>query len=550
MMDIFRKFSLPYLAVILTVVPGMHAQGLGSLLGGSKTTAPSAPTDPLKRTTPRSSVYNFLEACHAERYAQAARYMDLRRLPVADRASEGADLAKELADLLDRDPQFELGQMSDTAAGNMADGLTADLEPLITVPVNGEPVPLYLQRVMQQNVEVWLVSADSVLKLPQMTELEQETPFEKRLPAPLVKTTLLGTPLWIWIVLVLAGLLLSLLSRKVTKLLIAITVPLARRYATSLHSYRIESFTEPLRLLLSIVVFRTLLEFVAPSALLRDYLLKLLVVMFAFGVASFLVRIVDVILDQIQSRLNARERALTYSVLPLGMRVLKLIIFCLAILFTLSGWGYNTNTILAGLGVGGLAVALAAQKTIENFFGGIEVITDRPVLVGDFFKFGGQVGTVEDIGLRSTRIRTLDRTLVTIPNSQFSTMTLENYSRRDRMWFHPTLHLRRDTTAAQVRSMMEKLTAILGEHPMVSIGGVPLRFTQIDDQSLNLEIFAYVLSDDFDEFLKVQSELLLKFLEAGTELGVGFAVPLTESVSLNIPPEAATEVYRGLKGRM
>jgi MscS family membrane protein len=550
MIDIFRKFFLPCFALILTAVPGMHAQSLGSLLGGSKTAVPAAPSDPLKRTTPRSSMYNFLEACHAERYAQAARYLDLRRLPVSDRASEGADLAKELADLLDRDPQFELGQMSDSAAGNMADGLAADLEPLITVSVNGEPVPLYLQRVMQQNVNVWLVSADSVLKLPQMTDLEQETPFEKKLPPVLVKTTLLGTPFWIWIVLVLAGLLLSLLSRMLSKLVIAIVVPLARRYAKSLQSYRIESFTEPLRLLLSIAVFRALLEFVAPSALLRDYLLKLLVVLFAFGVASFLMRIVDVILDQIQSRLNARERALTYSVLPLGMRVLKISIFCVAVLFTLSGWGYNTNTILAGLGVGGLAVALAAQKTIENFFGGIEVITDRPVLVGDFFKFGGQVGTVEDIGLRSTRIRTLDRTLVTIPNSQFSTMTLENYSRRDRMWFHPTLHLRRDTTATQVRAMMEKLTAILGEHPMVSIGGVPLRFTQIDDQSLNLEIFAYVMSDDFDEFLKVQSELLLRFLEAGTELGVGFAVPLTESVNLNIPPEVATEVYRGLKGQM
>src|ERR1700732_5482306 len=110
-------------------------------------------------------------------------------------------------------------------------------------------------------------------------------------------------------------------------------------------------------------------------------------------------------------------QAVSYSVLPLGRQVLKLSLFLIAILGVLSVWGYNTNTILAGVGVGGLAVALAAQKTIENLFGGMSVITDRPVLVGDFCQFGGQVGTVEDIGLRSTRIRTLERTLVTVPNS-------------------------------------------------------------------------------------------------------------------------------------
>jgi MscS family membrane protein len=154
-------------------------------------------------------------------------------------------------------------------------------------------------------------------------------------------------------------------------------------------------------------------------------------------------RVVDVLADRVMTRLDPRERAVSYSVAPLLVRFVKICIFCFAILFVLTAWGYNTTTILAGVGVGGLAVALAAQKTIENLFGGIALISDRPVLVGDLCQFGGQLGTVEDIGLRSTRIRTLDRTLVTIPNSQFSTMTLENYSKRDRMWFHPALHLHR-----------------------------------------------------------------------------------------------------------
>src|SRR5581483_3445387 len=165
-------------------------------------------------------------------------------------------------------------------------------------------------------------------------------------------------------------------------------------------------------------------------------------------------------------------RAISYSVFPLFVRFAKICLFCIAVLVTLEQWGYNTNTILAGLGVGGLAVALAAQKTLENLFGGISVISDRPVLVGDFCQFGGQAGTVEDIGLRSTRIRTLDRTVVTIPNAQFSTMTLENFSKRDRVWFHPTLHLRRNTKPEQIREMMDAVTKILQEHAMVDASGV------------------------------------------------------------------------------
>ncbi|MGA8025731.1 MAG: mechanosensitive ion channel domain-containing protein, partial [Bryobacteraceae bacterium] len=153
------------------------------------------------------------------------------------------------------------------------------------------------------------------------------------------------------------------------------------------------------------------------------------------------------------------------------------------------------------------------------------------VLVGDSCQFGGQVGTVEDIGLRSTRIRTPDRTVVTIPNAQFSTMTLENYSRRDRMWFHPTLHLRRSTKPEQIREMMDAVTKLLQAHPMVDASGVPLRFTKITDQSFDLEIFSYVQTADYNEYLKVQSELLLKIIDAAAERNVGFAVPFQESIT-------------------
>jgi MscS family membrane protein len=254
------------------------------------------------------------------------------------------------------------------------------------------------------------------------------------------------------------------------------------------------------------------------------------------GLAALAMRIIHLSSTQVLSRLAPSERALSSSVLPLGLRVIRIGIFLIAALLILASWGYNTNAILAGLGVGGLAVALAAQKTIENLFGAISLISDRPVLVGDSCQFGTQSGTVEDIGLRSTRIRTNDRTLVTIPNSSFSAMTIENFSRRDRMWFHPTLRLRRDTSSDKVREMMDAAADILRNHPLVQSADVPIRFTKITDYSLDLEIFAYVATANYDEYLKVQSALLLKFLEASQQHGVGFAVPIAESVTVNPPP--------------
>lgn len=134
--------------------------------------------------------------------------------------------------------------------------------------------------------------------------------------------------------------------------------------------------------------------------------------------------------------------------MPLASRVIKIAILIFAVMAVIGSWGYNTNTIWAGLGIGGVAVALAAQKTIENLFGGVAVVSDRPVAIGDFCKLGDRVGTVEDIGLRSTRVRTLDRTLVSVPNSEFSSLVLENFSRRDKVWFHPMLNLRRDAGTA------------------------------------------------------------------------------------------------------
>jgi MscS family membrane protein len=519
------------------------AQSLSGLLGTSPpASTEQAPVDPLNRTTPRSAIFNFLEACHAERYRLAARYLDLSKVPAVQRSQQGPELAKQLADILDRDPHFEVDLLSDAAQGNLNDGLASDLEALVEINAERESPALLLQRIQQQGMEVWVVSSDSVLRISDVDAMEGESDLEKKMPGVLVNHKILDTPLWIWIALAALTFLLFVLSRLLSRLFLAIFTPLADRFAKSLRNYHLQSLTDPLRLLISLVVFRAAMEIVTPSALLRDYLLKLLAFLATLGVAALVMRAIDIASAHIQGR-SGTERALAYSVFPLGLRIVRIGVFLIAGLVILASWGYNTNAILAGLGVGGLAVALAAQKTIENLFGAVALISDRPVLVGDFCQFGTLTGTVEDIGLRSTRIRTNDRTMVTVPNSSFSTMTIENFSRRDRIWFHPTLRLRRDTSTEKVSEMMDTTVAILREHPMVQTAGVPVRFTKITDYSLDLEVFAYVATPDFDEYLKVQTELLLKLLEAGRRHGVGFAVQVAESITVNEPtvnpPEAS-----------
>jgi len=532
--------AVAFLSVLLISPATVFSQGLSSLIsGGQKPAAAPAAVDPLKRASPRSAIYSFLQACHAENFDVASQYLDLHRLKGEQRTRQGPLLAQQLGQLLDRDTQFEVGHLSNDPGGKLGDGLAADLDKLNDFDLNGQTVTLYMQRVTQGDLQIWLVSADSVARIPELSALAGESPIERKLPAPLVRTKFVGTPVWIWMALVLTALLLSLLSRLLSRFVLLIAKRLTRRIKT-LQENRLEALIEPLRLVVSVMVFRACMEVIGPSALLRDYLLKLMALLFIMGIASVLMRIVDIISDTAISRLSSTERALSYSIIPLFVRCAKIGIFALGVVTVLSNWGYNTNTILAGLGVGGVAVALASQKTIENLFGSVSIISDRPVLVGDFCTFGGQSGTVEDIGLRSTRIRTLDRTVVTIPNSVFSTMTLENFAKRDRMWFHPTLNLRRDTTPDQIRAMMDAVTKILKNHPMVDPTDVPLRFTKITKDSFDLDIFSYVLTPDFNTYLRVQSELLLQIVEAAQSLNIEFAVPINENVAptLQLKPQS------------
>ena len=146
----------------------------------------------------------------------------------------------------------------------------------------------------------------------------------------------------------------------------------------------------------------------------------------------------------------------TTSLLRLARRTLDLFLLFGGLLAGLHHFGVNLTAALAGLGVGGIAVALAAQRTLENVIGGISIIFDQVVHVGDRVKVVNHEGFVEDIGLRSTRIRTLDRTVLNVPNGQLATVSLENISSRDKFWFHHILRLRYETPVSRMRGVLDE----------------------------------------------------------------------------------------------
>ncbi len=476
--------------------------------------------DALGRTAPQDSVFHFLEACHARDYAKALAYLDLRRMPPAQRAKDGPELAMQLEDLLDDTP-FEITTLSRDPDGDQSDGLAPNFERLDTFHVNGQTLDLQLERVaLRPGFRVWLVSAASVALIPEAHQTVAESPFEKKLPQKLVTFEVFETPVWRWIALVLMAVALWMAAGVLSWAAVAAI----RRFVDA------PGFRGPVRVLLTVAGFRAAMELASPATLARTFIERGLALIFSVAVAWAAAVAVDLAAERWRRRLDPRTQAVSYSVLPLGERVLKLGLFLIAILGVVSGWGFNISAILAGLGVGGLAVALAAQKTIENLFGGISVIGDRPVLVGDECRFGGRTGTVMHIGLRSTRIRTADRTIISVPNSQFSSMELENISGRDKIWFHPTLNLRRDSTSDQLGAVLAAFNKILAGHPKLEIGKLPVRFIGVGPYSLDVEVAAYVTTSDGEEFLAIQQELLLKLLQAVEQSGTGLAVPLQESV--------------------
>ncbi|XWN31809.1 MAG: mechanosensitive ion channel family protein [Devosia sp.] len=241
--------------------------------------------------------------------------------------------------------------------------------------------------------------------------------------------------------------------------------------------------------------------------------------------AAFLLLTFNALAALVVASPRIKSESLDASLIRLIFRSIGFIVAGYVIFMGATRIGLPVYGVVAGLGVGGLAIALAVRPTLENFVGGIILYADRPVRVGDFCKFGNMVGTVEAIGLRSTKVRGLDRTLVTVQNSEFSQLSITNFSRRDSNLLHTNIGLRYETTAQQLRAIIADTDEMLRTDERIQADTVRVRFRNIGDYSLDLELWAYVDTDEWAQFLKVQEDVFFKVMEIVERNGSAFALP-------------------------
>jgi MscS family membrane protein len=221
----------------------------------------------------------------------------------------------------------------------------------------------------------------------------------------------------------------------------------------------------------------------------------------------------------------ARKNPSLVGFLPVGRKMARVVVFALGLVAVLGELGFQVASLVAGLGIGGIALALAAQKTVENLFGSVAIGVDQPFRVGDYVKVDDFAGTVESIGMRSTRFRTLDRTLITIPNGKLSDMRAETFAARDRLRLLAVLGLVYSTRADPMRRVLAEVEAALRAHPKIWADTVSVRLVGLGESTLDVEVMAWFRTTDWNEFTLIRQELLLRFMEIVEAAGTSFAFP-------------------------
>lgn len=340
---------------------------------------------------------------------------------------------------------------------------------------------------------------------------------------PDIWTDMIGPmELWQWVGLALA-LIVSYAMGRIVSILIG--VPLLKIFKKNLDEHPLyqSSLIWSLRLLLVGVTLRLIDEPLGLPDLVEVVVLTTSFSFIVISISVILLIIVNLITSSITRAQSMAGNNITLVSLSAGILRVSIVVIGILVLADLLGVPYQG--VLAGLGVGGLAVALAAQSTLQNFISGITLYFDKPIAIGDYCRFGSREGTVEFIGMRSTRIRTLDRTLVTVPNSEFSNLQIENYAKRDRIFLNTTLQVRYETTPDQMRVLLAEIRKLLIAHPKVAADPLRVRFTGFGEHSLDINIFAYVLTNNRSEFLAIQEDLFLRMMDLVDQAGAQFAFP-------------------------
>jgi MscS family membrane protein len=338
-----------------------------------------------------------------------------------------------------------------------------------------------------------------------------------------------------WTITIAAVVLAYLLGRLIVRLARPLLARIAGRTTAEWDDRLVQLMASPLSLVLALQALRIAAQWLPLDARGVSTVAGAVAIVTTLSVLWTAFRGIDLARSVLERRSWAVDRPSSRSVLAISARFAKVTVVLIAGIVALAQLGVSVASLVAGLGIGGLAVALGAQKTFENLFGTLSIGVDQPMREGDKVKIYDFVGTVERIGLRSTRIRTLDRTIITVPNGELANQRIESFAVRDRVRLATTIGLVYSTTSQQMRDILAELEAILRRHPKIVEDSIAVRFQKLAASSLDIEITALFETTDWEEFQLIRQDLLLAFMAAIEQHGSAIAFP-TQTIHLANPP--------------
>lgn len=495
--------------------------------GAQQETEPAAelaniPVDDFDRGTPRRSADGFKAAVDNADYTRAAEYLDLRNLRGEAESLEPEQLARQFAVVLSRATWLDVETLVDDPAGRGDDGLPSyrDLIGIIEDEQAGRDIKLYMQRVPRgDGVFIWKVSNASVSLVPELYAVWGYPAAVEKIRRAIPDVSFLGVELFKFLIAMAVG-----IAAYLATLLVALVARSSFGDPAAPARSRVFRFLAiPVGLWVFIIAGTETAEFLGrggtAEAWRRVTPIPVIVTVWVLFVGINLVRDIYITRQQRAGREGASVLARPFA------NAIKLVVGVAGMLTYLDQLGINITALMAGLGVGGVAVALALQRPMEDVFGAITLYTQQPVRIGDFCRIGSETGSIEEIGLRTTRVRTIQNTLITIPNSRLASEPIDNFSARKKILYRPQLRLRQDTTAEQIETILGNIRALFETHERVLDEGHRVRFKDFANDALIVEAFAYVDTSVWSEYLEVAEQLNLRIMKIVTEAGSGLSLP-------------------------
>lgn len=484
--------------------------------------------DKYERRTPRGTVEGFLGAIADEDYERAAEYLNLDFISKSERADKGSALAKKLQYMLDHSGKLEANVLiSEYTDGHLQDGLDLNLDKVGVIKLEDGEIPVLLEQIRDpENLPIWLISAETLQKLPKVAKSNKKIfVVDDYLPEIALGNKIFGVSLVHWLMIIVTFLIAYAIAKSIIFILLLLFHKTSNKYISVEKSVLFMALRIPARLWLSVYVFIFLLQYLSIPIIMRSHFNSLAVAIYLVAFLILLWQIANILHTILIEKFKRTNNTGFISIVDFLLRSVRFLLITTGILLGLHLYDHNVTTGLAALGIGGIAIALGAQKTLENIAGSINVVIDQTVHNGDLIKVAGIMGFIEQVGIRSTKIRTLEDTVVTIPNAEFSTQQIENYSKRRNILFNYKIGIRYESSPDQVRYVLIKIREMLYAHPKVSNENQFVKFSEFGPDYLEIYIFSYIRTNNYFEYIDIKEDLLLRIMDIIEQSGTSFAFP-------------------------